>query len=334
MQLVNRTPFQSTLFMDMDRHGAQVLVIAVKATYVLGEEAPALASRQRAFEFADVFAGVPGASSLLYESDANWGRSGTDVAFAGYAWPARPGDAEAQVALRVGPLRKQAHVFGDRRWTTVLGLSRLAGPERFERMPLVYERAFGGIDDSSPEDGEAEPRNPVGCGLRARCSRKPPGEFRPPNIEDPAHPIRGIEDRPPPVGFSFVAKGWQPRAAYAGTYDEAWQADRMPLLPTDFDPRFHRAGSQGLCAEGFLTGGEEVELHGLTPRRHERFALPRVALDARFGIDHESTPVAMNLDCVLVDGARSRLVLVWHGAHPVDGLVDDIEWVRTEAELH
>ena len=34
-------------------------------------------------------------------------------------------------------------------------------------------------------------------------------------------------------GLAF-GRGWQGRIEYAGTYDEVWQRDRHPFLPTDF----------------------------------------------------------------------------------------------------
>ena len=125
MQVINRTPFRSSVFIDTDRNGAQVLALAVKATYDMVGDVPVLAREQKELAFADIFSGEPGASSLLYESDANWGRTGTDVAVAGYAYPAREGDCEAEVMLRVGSLSKRAHVFGNRSWTTRFGLAQL-----------------------------------------------------------------------------------------------------------------------------------------------------------------------------------------------------------------
>ena len=72
--------------------------------------------------------------------------------------------------FRVGTLEKTVHVSGERTW-----FKRIGGgigterPEPFERIPLVYERAFGGWDrtHAKPEKHTFEPRNPVGRGLPA-----------------------------------------------------------------------------------------------------------------------------------------------------------------------
>jgi len=332
MQLINRTPFRSAVFVDMDCHGTETLVLTIKATYEFaGSDEPRLAEAQKDLLFTDLYVGEPGASSLLYESDANWGRQTTDVGLMAYAYPPRESGRETDVALRVGGLVKGAHVFGDRTVSGLLGTTRLSAPQPFERIPLIYERAFGGTDDSPehPRDLESEPRNPVGRGLRARKSRKPPNSIMLPNIEDPQNLISGFGDRPAPVGFTFVAKGWKPRSDYAGTYDAAWQRDRMPLLPKDFDPKFYTAASEGLSAP-FLSGGELVDLINLTPTRRERFVIPTLDIHGAFHIDAAHTPLTMRLDTIVIDAVNTKLVMVWHGSHPVQGLVDDIRWVLAE----
>ncbi len=333
MQLINRTPFAGSAFVDTDRHGSQLLVLVMKATFAFGgSRPPVLAPVQDPLVFADVHTGKPGASSLLYESDANWGRQAADVALLAYAYPARPGDSESDVGIRVGALAKTARVVGERSWSRKLAGARLSPPRPFERIPLIYENAFGGMDHSAeqPADFDSEARNPVGCGVWARKSRNPIESVRPPNVEDPENLISRLSDRPAPVGFTFVAKTWKPRGDFAGTYDAAWQSTRMPLLPEDFDPKFYTAASPGLCMP-FPVGGEPVELVNLTETRREQFMLPQVDLQASFLVDAAPTPVPMQLDSIVIDAVKSKLLLVWHGTHPVQGLVDDIRWSLVEA---
>jgi hypothetical protein len=330
MQLLNRTPFQAAMFVDMSREGVETLAVLVKATYQFGDgDEPQLADVQRKPMFSDAFAGEPGCSSLLYESDANWGRSATDIAFIGHACaPGRP-VRELDIGLQVGDLVKTARVFGDRQWTTRMGFACMSDPEPFERVPVLYERAFGGIDTTS--QGAGESRNPVGTGFRSSHSAMPVDGVRLPNIEDPSKLIGSVDDKPAPVGFSFVSKAWTPRVGYAGTYDERWQSSRMPLLPEDFDPRFYQAASNGLCAPGFLQGGEEVHLLNLGAGGRRSFALPSLRIEAATALDAQVMPIALNLDMVLIDAAHSMLVLAWHGSRPVHGMVDDIQWIEVTA---
>jgi hypothetical protein len=335
MQLINRTPFAGGVFVDVDRTGIDTLVLVIKATFDIdGSEQLSLSDVQQDLSFTDVYAGEPGSSSLLYESDANWGRRATDIALKSYAYPAREGDRETEVGVRVGDVTKTAYVFGDRIWNGVLGKAHPSAPRAFERIPLVFERAFGGIDDSAedPAAHETIPDNPVGRGLRAARSRRQLESILLPNVEDPENLIRFPEDRPSPVGFTFVPREWTPRTDFAGSYDAVWETNRMPLLPEDFDPRFYTAASKGLAVP-FLGGGEVVVLRNLTLPRRDQFIIPIVDLQASFHVDAAPTSIGTRLDCVLIDTVNMKLVLVWHGCHPIQGLTDDIRWVLAEAVL-
>jgi hypothetical protein len=50
-----------------------------------------------------------------------------------------------------------------------------------------------------------------------------------------------LKHRPSPAGFGPIACHWQPRVGFAGTYGDAWVANRLPLLPDDFDDRFFQS---------------------------------------------------------------------------------------------
>src|SRR5205823_5975392 len=104
----------------------------------------------------------------------------------------------------------------------------------FSRMPIAWERSFGGTDPDDPS--VVDRRNPVGRGVRKRASAL--HGLPAPNFEDPRAPISNPSKRPIPVGFGPIAPQWQPRSDFAGTYDQAWKNDRYPLLPLDFDSRF------------------------------------------------------------------------------------------------
>jgi len=334
MQLINRTRFPGAVFVDVDRNGTETLVLVMKATFEFGgEEEPRVAPAQNEIVFSDVHAGEPGVSSLLYESDANWGRQAADIALMAHAYPRRDGERETDVMFRVGGAVKSARVYGDRTWTGSPAAPRISAPKPFARIPLIYERAFGGTDDSpdDPKDVESEPFNPVGAGLRAKKSRRAIESVSLPNVEDPRNPVTSIDDRPAPVGFTFVAKGWKPRSDYAGTYDTAWQSTRMPLLPSDFNPKFFTAASAGLSSP-FFVGGEPVELVNLTRTRQERFVVPTLTITGAFHLDAAPTSFSVQLDTLIVDAVNSQIVLVWHGSHPIHGLVDGIRYVLAEED--
>jgi hypothetical protein len=336
MELINHSPYTAGIVVDMDRNGADTLVLIVKATFDIRPNGDLeLSPQQRDIEWADVYAGEPGVSSVLYESDATWERMGTDIALAGHAYPKRVGDRKVDVALRVGQFEKRARVFGDRYWQTMLrAAAGMSAPEPFERIPLVWERSFGGADltPTDPKHHGQEPRNPVGCGFRAKNSQKGLDGMRLPNIEDPRHLISDPGDRPAPVGFGFVAKSWAPRVGFAGTYDEAWRKTRAPLLPDDYDRRFTIAASDGLWAPDGLHGGEHVELVQLTPNGLLRFVLPKLDVRGSYLAKVPLAAIDMHLVVVFIDTDQMTLTLLWQGIQRIHGLIDEIRWVRALEE--
>jgi hypothetical protein len=190
----------------------------------------------------------------------------------------------------------------------------MSPPEPFETIPLIYERAFGGWDRSNPDPKKHtfEPRNPVGTGLRGKHGKFEEG-IRLPNLEDPRQPIIGYGDTPPPAGFGFTSPNWQPRAGFAGTYDDAWMKERMPLLPKDFDRRFFNAASPGLVAPGFLNGDEPVMVENVSPTGLISFNLPgvpapRCRVELKGGKKELLEP---KLDTVVFNTYERLLLLIW-----------------------
>ncbi len=255
--------------------------------------------------------GDPETSSLKYEPQIAFIKPATDIVLIGHAYAPRVGTAHVQVGLKVGAVQKIGIVFGDRR---LLSRSRVSAPEPFERIPLIYERAFGGWDrrDPDPEKHRCEERNTVGRGFRD-SSRMFDDEFLLPNIEDTKEPYRQYGDLPAPVGFGFISAQWQPRARFGGTYDKAWTKERMPLLPKNFDRRFFSAASPGLVASGYLNGNEQVVVLGAAPEGRLDFKLPAVGIPVcRLELRGQNyKDLAMKLDTVIINTDQRVLIMMW-----------------------
>jgi hypothetical protein len=158
----------------------------------------------------------------------------------------------------------------------------------------------------------------VGTGFRSGSGRFEEG-IRCPNLEDPARPMKGWGDRPPPAGFGFTSANWEPRLRLAGTYDARWEKERAPLLPRDYDRRFLSSAAPGLVAPGFLRGDEPVVASGVAAGGGVAFRLPGVA-PPTLTVAHagrEDAQVAMQLDTVILDTDARKLFLLWKGASPV-----------------
>lgn len=329
LQFRNDTGFPGTLFVSPDPAGVETVYAVVKATFVLGAS-PILAEEQVPITLEAVHHGEPAESSIKVPSDVSLEKPGTDVVLVGHAYG--PGGRPVQyvdVTVSVGPLRRVVRAFGDRSWTSDGVGYRATAPEPFEAMPLVWERAYGGVDMVGGEPC-TETRNPVGRGFRDEEGERELEGLALPNLEDPYQPITSWKQRPEPACFAPVAPHWEPRRTYAGTYDEEWQRTRAPYLPTDFDPRFFHIAPRGLAAQGFLQGGEPVVIEGASPHGTLAFELPRVAVRTVYRLDGEPVERAARLDTVILEPDEGRLLLVWRSALSCDKRTLRVHEVRAE----
>ena len=323
-QVDNRTPFAAERGWVRDRNGAEVWLVAVKCTFDIQPDGSTVVSDdQPPVLRVPEYNGEPGKSSLRVEADLNLTKTTTDVIVVGHAYAphGRP-VAQMDVGLRVGPLQKVLRVSGDRTW----GVVGTSSPQKFLKMPLVYERAFGGVDHKSEQpERDWEWRNPVGTGFAV--SRGNLRGVAVPNFEYPSELVASWSDRPRPAGFGPIGPHWQPRAGFAGTYDEAWTKERQPLLPADFDDRFFQCAPLDQQAPAFLRGGEPVVLYRLTPEGELRFALPKIFLgfETRFSDGSRETHKERRLHTVIIEGDVPRVSLVWHTALPCHFKVQKLE---------
>ncbi|HVE38426.1 MAG TPA: DUF2169 domain-containing protein [Planctomycetota bacterium] len=317
----NETPYAAERSLTTDLEGRDVWLVVVKATFLIQPDgSTSVAAEQVPVRHELKHRGEPASTSLLYESDMVLTKANTDVLLEGHAYvPGGREATQADVMMQVGKIKKIARVWGDRAWTPgLLGL-KLTDPLPFRKMPLTWERAFGGTDLISDNKSlhDWEPRNPVGAGFGVQ-SEHVVGR-KAPNVEDPGHLISSWKDRPRPLGFGPIARHWIPRRKFAGTYDEKWEKERQPLLPRDFDPRFNQTAPEDQQAEGYLKGGIPVELYNLTPSGVLKFALPKVALRFSTLVGSESTEHRADLMTVLLEPDFPRVVLVWRTSLPVHG---------------
>jgi hypothetical protein len=196
-------------------------------------------------------------------------------------------------------------------------------------MPLMYERAFGGVHviDSDKNLMMGEPRNPVGRGFKGKQGAAEFKDQPAPNLEDPTHPFKGPANKGEPASYGYVAGHWIPRLQYAGTYDEAWQKGRMPYLPDDFHPRFFNAAHPDLTFDRYLQGGEPVELIHVSRRGPLRFTLPKCQFKVAVQLQGKATEIPAHCETVLFEPDEDRMSMVWRAAFPCDKKALRIEQV-------
>jgi hypothetical protein len=121
------------------------------------------------------------------------------------------------------------------------------------------------------------------------------------------------------VGFGPIGRNWDPRVRYVGTYDQQWIDHRAPLLPKDFDERFHSAAPPSLTVPGFLEGGEPVEVTGCTRKGWLAFRLPRLELECPVLVDGTLEEPELKLNSVTVHTDLMELHLLWKADLRVHG---------------
>jgi hypothetical protein len=276
MGVANNTPLSALAWPVLSVDGHELVIAIVKATYARdGSGKLVRAERQAPVRLNDVphdpeesgFAPNRGGAvaaegdeietSVRYPSDAAFDKPRFDVVVVGDAVSDRPVE-QLDLAVQIGAHQAMLRMHGERVYVRgVTGLS--FGPRvPFERRPLVYELAYGG---TTPDFSTTEAHNPVGRGIAARTSDL---VDRPaPCLEDPRQPLEPGK-RSAVAGLQAIATHWEPRRSFYGTFDEAWQKTRMPLLPRDFDARSQQVAHPSLQLARAPQPGEAIAVRGMT----------------------------------------------------------------------
>ncbi len=205
-----------------------------------------------------------------------------------------------RVGIKLGPLVKTLHVFGDRYFHG----SRATQPEPFTTMPIDWAHAYG---------GQGYPDNPLGKG--AVRIDGPDGPVTPiPNVVDPRQTEATYRF---PASFGPIDQMWPARASKVGTHDDTWLQQDFPGFARDIDWRFFNTAPPDQWLPKPLTGDEEYAFENLHPEQplitgRLPGIAPRLFL-VRKGQEDGFEEVPLALTTVWFFPHRDRLVLVHHG---------------------
>lgn len=262
--------------------GKLQLTIVVKATFAFALDAAMPRVDPQPILRAEVYHGHNPARSIRLSSDLAPYLRRAEVLFTGHAHAPAPGPASS-VSVRLA-IFDRARAFVDK-------ILRIEDPAGFERLPLVYERALGGVGVKD---------NPVGVAA--------------PSIVDPAHPDR-------PAGFGPIARAWPARRALLGCTSRKALDAELAEIPEGFDGSYFQAAPVDQRADE-LPGDAWILLEGLHPTPILRMCLPGARGLARlhglsaFGVA-EGRPLDLRLDTVRIDGDEERCTLVWRQSVPL-----------------
>ncbi len=327
MELVNQTPVPAkvtvTRLSDTERGG----IITAKATFcfaqgeaVLDTQAPfALSLEPVATELGLLPPDLP-----YQVADERF-----EVVILGCAHaPNQEPVAEMRVAVSVGDERRELVVTGDRSWVVQDGHMVMSSPVPFSRMPLTWERAFGGRCEIEVDEGAvvvvADPINPAGRGYdvdrdaraQAEYLGAPPGfprydyERLLPNLERPDERVATPEDKPPPAC-------WATRPIDSGLRAER-VLEGMPESPTSTK----EAGSVDSVVRALRSAANEwvidppapgapVVLEGLTPEGRTWFPLPQLTVHADYRVGDRRGTLALRAQRLVLLPEENRLVLTY-----------------------
>ncbi|AUX25746.1 uncharacterized protein SOCEGT47_062970 [Sorangium cellulosum] len=268
--------------------GVERLTVVVKATFRLVHEAYAELSSPLEIHRADLPPDSRG--SLVEACEIAPYLPSAGVLVRGHAC-APAGQPTTALTVRLALYRdgrwtldKVLHAFGDR--------SREApSPRPFQRIPLVYERAYG---------GEHIDANPVGVGAGMAL----------PNLLDPVDASR-------PAGLGPVARQWAPRRSLLGGAEEP--SSFAPELDARFDFRYYNAAPRDQQID-FLRVDEWILLQGMHAQLPwVRSKLPSARGVARLrragGIGQENEQaVELVADTLTIDADRLICSVVWRGS--------------------
>ncbi len=205
------------------------------------------------------------------ESDLFAFKPATDLVVQGHVYThGRAATVEAE--LKTGAVSRTVRAIGERRAVLEGGQLRFTPPEPFERLPLRYDRAYGGCDrvglarlgdpigdtlraaEPRHEEGLAAstpchyPRNPTGRGFLISADAESIDALRVPNLEFPFDPVTperlAVGDplrwlgAPLPACMDWVHPAWFPRIAYFGFVPEhVAPAGSIPEVARGWAPR-------------------------------------------------------------------------------------------------
>jgi hypothetical protein len=315
LALQNNTPFACEKFALTAINGAGVLRIVLRGAFNAGMDGILRpAEQQPDIVLEDKYWGEPGESSIRYESDVVLDKPFTDIIVNGdVCTPKGRAETSQFASLHYdGRMIKRVQVFGDRKWRRGALGWQMTRPTPFSRLPLTYDRAYGGSDANG-----SEPRNRSGAGYSSSHGDAFDGTAAP-NVEFPGQLIAGVSDHPAPAGFGVISRNWEPRLGYAGTYDNQWLADRFPLLPDDFDSRFFQSAARDQWVPR-PRGGEHLAVDGMHPDGVVSFILPKVQVPIDLVYRDRRLETAMDLDTIIVEPNDRRAVLVWRTTADIHG---------------
>lgn len=319
MNLNSSLPISHTAFAHWHTDDTEVGIIVAKAAFLMSADGTLPQVPPPALDMADAFAGDPATSALITEQDIAPLKPKTDLIIRGSA---RSPQAEPRtdwpVTIEIPDvLHYSFHVRGPATWFKPMLRWKLSAPDPVTVVPLTYDLAYGGRCGTDDAVVHFE-QNPAGRGFMTDSALVTVESFAAPQIGLLADFMAATPTHAMTVcGTMPLAKAWLPRRSFAGTFDAAWERDRHPRMPLNYDLTFWNAAHPRLQVTPHLTGDEVIRLSGMS---HDHATVDVGLPGARLAVRSTSEPSAdlipMNLDTIdldveKIDTGQITLTLLW-----------------------
>ncbi|MFO0588972.1 MAG: DUF2169 domain-containing protein [Polyangiaceae bacterium] len=269
------------------------VTVLVKGTFAFQPDAPMRVSAPEEIVRAEVHHGKNPARSVRLTSDLAPFLPAADVVLTGHA--CAPEDETALgMSVRLAVYRDRALLDKS---INVLCSTEDGGDVPFETMPLVYEKAYGGI-------GFAD--NPYGVGVASQADKAP-------NLVDPVDPQKV-------ACFAPISRGWPNRKRLLGKTERRALEGPVCEIPDGFNFSYFQAApfDQQIA---YLQGNEWIVLEGMHATHTQiTSCLPSAIGRARvFGLGDggQGRALALTADTLRIDADTLTCTVVWRGSFPV-----------------
>ncbi|WP_119841639.1 DUF2169 domain-containing protein [Salinibacter ruber] len=291
MDLVNKTPLAADLAVGSPPgQERRIGAVLAKATYRLESPRSLALETQEPMpllqEDEETNLGLRPRDDLVRDNGA------FEVILLGMAYvPGQTLSPATMVTMRLGRVERQLLAVGNRRWESKgLGGTVMTDPEAFARMPMTWEKAFGGSVEVLVDEGSvvevAHPQNQKGKGFDALAAAEglgkaldaPSGyptldyERELPNLEDPNARIGSPDDEPRPTCWATVPMG---SGLHSMRVTENMDGDEMTSEQLiQQDRLLYRAHPDWVIERP--PAGATLSLTNATPDGHLEFDLPEL----------------------------------------------------------
>jgi hypothetical protein len=308
----NKTPFSAKMFATFDSKACEKHILVVSASFTAkARDAVSISQEQMEISPVDTYWGDPANTSIRQPGQMVFDKPCVDVIVSGHAIPPNGRRITSmEIGIKISDISKVLLVSGDRFWKHGVTGKIPSSPNYFERIPVTFERAFGGgvgLIDSIATPYEL--RNPVGVGVGGHRSIHPNVNTEIPNFEYPNDRQLNVDQRPMPACFGALAPGWKPRSDHAGTYDSAWLKEQAPLLPHDFDTRFFQFAPEDQRSNSVKVD-DLVQVNGMTPEGIWQFQVPHVNLPVTLTYSDRLQKAFLSLDCIHLEPDLYRVSMI------------------------